>query len=55
MQRYTKALVVKNTTHVFLHTFNENVIVATEWHGVTRTTSVNIRENPMQKTIKKIS
>ena len=26
-----------------------NNVIATEWHGVTRTTSVNIRDAPMQK------
>ena len=25
------------------------IILATEWHGITRTTSVSIRETPMQK------
>ena len=24
-------------------------MIATEWHGITRTTSVNIRDAPMQK------
>ncbi|ERJ76597.1 hypothetical protein HMPREF0653_01448 [Prevotella disiens JCM 6334 = ATCC 29426] len=32
----------------YLHIFNRNMI-ATDLHGVTRTTSVNIREAPMQK------
>ena len=27
-------------------------MIATEWHGVTRTTSVNIRDTPMQKNSK---
>lgn len=35
----------------FFYSFNEDVI-ATEWHGLTRTTSVNIRDAPMQKNSK---
>ncbi len=29
-------------------------MIATEWHGVARTTFVNIREAPMQKTTNKM-
>ena len=57
MQRYIKLLVVTSTKYTFFYTFNEIVIatdikqmmIASDLHGVTRTTSVNIREIPMQK------
>ncbi|KGF42764.1 hypothetical protein HMPREF2140_00555 [Hoylesella buccalis DNF00985] len=38
----------------YLHIFNISMIV-TDLHGVTRTTSVNIRDAPMQKNNKQIS